>query len=94
MMLNVKAVVATFNQENALVGVFFVFIELGTSRRFASSSNYVGTLRYIEVSRNGGLGRVKKCHNQISNFPPSRHTGSPLVLWPHYHQQLRQLAEA
>ena len=94
MMLNVKAVVATFNQENALVGVFFVFIQLRTSRRFASSSNYVGTLRYIEVSRNGGLGRVKKCHNQISNSPPHATQAAPLVLWPHYHQQLRQLAEA
>ena len=36
--LNVRTVVAYFNQEKALVGAFCVIIKLQTSRRFVSSS--------------------------------------------------------
>ena len=34
-----KAVVAFFNQEKALVGAFYMIVKIQTSRRFVSSSN-------------------------------------------------------
>ena len=37
--LNVKAIVASFNQEKALVGAFSVIVQLQTSRRFVLSSS-------------------------------------------------------
>ena len=37
--MNVKAVVAVFNQKKALVGAFSIIVKLQTSRRFVSSCN-------------------------------------------------------
>ena len=62
-----KWLVATFNQEKALVGAFSVVLQLQTSRRFLSSSSHHawhGKKVFIEISKWFSSSYVSPSHQQ------------------------------